>query len=249
MKKSIFTIIGLFAFTISFNFAHSAGFDCTQAQSWVEKTVCANTELSTLDGALAKKYQAQLTNDAANKNNIRQEQSQWLKFQRNTCKDESCLIQEYRERMGGRATLGTAWSYPVDFKDSELPGRTAFGDFYQPTNISTYNPANRQWSDKQAATNRISIHRIPGKPYLAIVDAELIFTNLHLCNISDHLAFWSKNHWVLNTDQQGETYELRLYPATQKGRSQLLLKDINNKYRELYCGMRGYFDGIVLESK
>ncbi len=60
-------------------------------------------------------------------------------------------------------------------------------------------------------------------------------------------AKWSQNHWIISDDQQDEAAELRLYPALYNGKTQLLLRDMDNRYRALHCGMRGYFDNMVLE--
>ena len=60
------------------------------------------------------------------------------------------------------------------------------------------------------------------------------------------MAIWSENHWTISDNQSDSTIELRLYPSIYKGKSQLLLKDTGDQFRWERCGVRGYFDGILL---
>ncbi|MGY4723928.1 lysozyme inhibitor LprI family protein [Burkholderia pyrrocinia] len=78
--------------------AHAAGFDCAKAASPTEKTICADTALSKLDGDLAaawKKALAKGGDTAA----LKAAQLKWLK-QRDQCgNDAPCLGDRYRERL------------------------------------------------------------------------------------------------------------------------------------------------------
>ncbi|WP_322081179.1 lysozyme inhibitor LprI family protein [Burkholderia sp. BCC1972] len=78
--------------------AHAAGFDCAKAASPTEKTICADTALSKLDGDLSaawKKALAKGGDTAA----LKAAQLKWLK-QRDQCgSDAPCLGDRYRERL------------------------------------------------------------------------------------------------------------------------------------------------------
>ncbi|WP_423760369.1 lysozyme inhibitor LprI family protein [Burkholderia sp. NLJ2] len=78
--------------------AHAAGFDCAKAASPTEKTICADTALSKLDGDLSaawKKALAKGGDTAA----LKAAQLKWLK-QRDQCgNDAPCLGDRYRERL------------------------------------------------------------------------------------------------------------------------------------------------------
>lgn len=250
MKKRPFVIIGILSTCFVAAYANAASFDCAKASTWIEKTICSNTELSKLDVTMAKQYKAEISSasDYEDSNahiiSTRNEQRDWLKFQRNTCKTKECLIREYKEHVGKRVL-----NYLKDSNSSELPNKQAFGTFYEDVNIAMYNPDIKAWDAAESTTNSISIHQVTNKPYMAVIEGELIFTNGHTCVIGDEGAVWADNHWAIRGDQYIKNAELRLYPVIHRGKVQLLLRDIDNRYRETSCGMRGYFDGKVFESK
>ena len=114
--------------------ANSASFDCTKATTWVEKTICESLELSKLDEAMAKKYKNNLVNHSDEdsktyKARVINEQKAWLKFQRNTCKEEACLLRECKERIEDKNDYGVAWRYPDELNRLNLPSKNAFGTF------------------------------------------------------------------------------------------------------------------------
>lgn len=247
MKKPSIIILSILGICILNSNANSASFDCKKAETWVEKTVCADPKLSKLDDAMAQKYKQNLadTSDKDDKNNLTIDQKLWLKFQRDTCKDTACLIREYREYLGEEVAYGVAWDLSDELNDSDLPSKNAFGEFSKTFEISMYNSDSGQ-NDTQEATNALSIYSVTKKPYLSVVDGVLFFNNFHTCEIGDSIATWSQNHWVISDNGQDEIIELRLYPTLYKGKTQWLLRDIDNQFREGRCGVRGYFEGIVL---
>lgn len=245
MKKILLTILSILGVCTLNSNANSASFDCNKATTWVEKTICANPELSKLDDAMAQKYEKNLadTSDKDYKNNLTIDQKLWLKFQRNTCKDIECLIREYKEYIGEK----TYRDWGNELSSSDLPDKNALGDFSQTVGISTYNPDIVGWDDAQDITNTVSIYSVAKRPDLSVIEGDLIFTNFHSCVIESNVATWAKNHWVIYDNSQDKEAELRLYPAFYKGKTQLLLKDIDYQFSSGRCGVQGYFDGIVLE--
>ena len=250
MKKSTVAIITTLGVCLLSTHANSASFDCKKASTWVEKTICESTELSNLDEAMAKKYKNDLVNESDDKDSkdwVIYEQRTWLKFQRNTCKDTACLIREYKERVEDTVHYGVAWNFPDELSSSDLPSKSSFGEFSKNFQISIYNVDGKRKNTLQDATNTLSINKVGNKPYLSIIEGVLIFTNAHTCEIETSKAIWSQNHWIISDEQQNEATELHLYPASHQGKTQLVLTDPDNQFREQHCGMRGYFDGIVLE--
>ncbi|HEX7816544.1 lysozyme inhibitor LprI family protein [Dyella sp.] len=78
--------------------AHAASFDCAKASSTAEKAVCADADLSQLDGDLGKAF-VQAMSAAGNSDALRTSQRAWLK-QRDACgSDKRCLQRSYRQRL------------------------------------------------------------------------------------------------------------------------------------------------------
>ena len=249
MKKLTLTIISILGISLLSTYANSASFDCNKASTWVEKNICKSPELSKLDEAMAKKYRKGLTNAANDedseiyKNNAIIDQKLWLNFQRNTCKDIKCLIREYKEYIEDK----TYDDWNDELSPSDMPDKNAFGEFSKKHQMSIYNPETNRQENAAMATNSVTINRVNNKPYLSIIEGDLVFENAHTCGIEDSVATWSQNHWVIHDNSQDKDAELRLYPAPYKGKIQLLLKDINYQFSSGRCGVRGYFDGILLE--
>src|SRR3990167_2752754 len=75
-----------------------AGFDCQQAKSPVENLICSNSSLSQLDGMLSKLYSATVKANPDEKC-IKDEQIDWLKKSRNSCRTVVCLKEAYYKRI------------------------------------------------------------------------------------------------------------------------------------------------------
>lgn len=75
-------------------------FDCAKATTLVENAICQDLELGALDGTLAEQYQAvwRATSGESARQALKKSQRAWL-AKRNQCKDRSCLVSAYRERL------------------------------------------------------------------------------------------------------------------------------------------------------
>lgn len=78
--------------------AYAASFDCSKAQTKVEKLICADAELSKLDEDLAAAYTNALKEDGKAAS-VRRAQKQWVK-ERNGCVDAACVKNAYQSRAG-----------------------------------------------------------------------------------------------------------------------------------------------------
>lgn len=101
---SIFYRRPLAVFIISlglFNFAPAqaiaASFTCEKTVTQIEKKICADPELSSLDEKLAVAYQKAL-GAATDKKSAQRRQRAWLST-RNTCQDQVCLVTAYETRL------------------------------------------------------------------------------------------------------------------------------------------------------
>jgi uncharacterized protein len=92
-----YTLLALFFLTFSLQ-SHSASFDCAKAKSFIEKEICSNQELGSLDEKLAESYKNAISS-RSNASDITNEQRKWLREVRNTCTDTNCLVKSYQSRI------------------------------------------------------------------------------------------------------------------------------------------------------
>jgi uncharacterized protein YecT (DUF1311 family) len=73
-------------------------FDCAKARTVQEKMICASPELSRLDDSIATLF-VLIRKSAAKPEEIKLEQTAWLKVSRNACKTPEQLLQTMQERL------------------------------------------------------------------------------------------------------------------------------------------------------
>ena len=78
--------------------AYSASFDCSKSAGNIEKLVCSNPRLSQLDETLAILYKKALAESPV-PDDSREQQRNWIKGWRDSCKDASCLENAYTSRL------------------------------------------------------------------------------------------------------------------------------------------------------
>jgi uncharacterized protein len=118
--------------------AHAASFDCKKARTQVEKTICADAELSQLDEELTSAYRDAMGKAVqSDKDTIRKEQADWLNNRNKVCgsipgrgrtePDGVCLKTAYEYRIwklapardesnplrAGRYRVGWGWDLPL----------------------------------------------------------------------------------------------------------------------------------------
>jgi uncharacterized protein len=110
MKGLFFSLlVQIFAVSI----ASAASYDCTKATFTVEKVVCGNPSLSTLDDQLAQAYKnARAT--SANLDQLKNDQIAWIKSNRLCEANVACIENSYKSRI-------TALGGAVTPKAAELP--------------------------------------------------------------------------------------------------------------------------------
>lgn len=102
----------------------AANFDCAKATTKVEKLICDNAEISTLDDDLGKMYQNALNkSNAEQKQHLGANQRHWLKNIRNACQEAGCVKLAYQSRIRELMTdFPLAASAPSTDATKEMPG-------------------------------------------------------------------------------------------------------------------------------
>lgn len=98
---------GFVCLFLAWSAVHAASFDCAKASTSIEKTICADSQLSDLDSKLMQAYRQTLS-AAGNGDAVKAEQRAWLLQVRNECQDAACLKLAYSDRIA--ALAGTAVS-------------------------------------------------------------------------------------------------------------------------------------------
>lgn len=88
---------------------NAASFDCKKAGNFIEHSICNDAELSKLDDDLAIAYKSSMKSHA-DKNQLKSEQLEWMKKERNVCKDVECLKKSYSNRIAALKSNGNSKS-------------------------------------------------------------------------------------------------------------------------------------------
>ena len=117
LRKAAFAASALLA---AFNSpAPGASFDCAKAGTAVEKTICGDAELSSLDEHLSRYYAVALEQAGAGAACLKGDQRSWVKTIRNPCgADAQCLTAAYLQRL---AALDGFQPGASALKNIELP--------------------------------------------------------------------------------------------------------------------------------
>lgn len=97
MRISIIAALFLLTLLIT-NKSDSASFDCTHASTTVERLICKDSELSSLDEQISVIYGRALAIDPKPER-LRSGQRKWLQGDRNKCIDSRCLKEVYEARL------------------------------------------------------------------------------------------------------------------------------------------------------
>ena len=101
--------------------SYAAGFDCTKASSYVEKTICSTPELSSLDDQVSALYRQAIQTHPADLSSIRKAQLSWLKEVRNASTSAEALQHAYTSRIAALNALLNGSSAPVTTTQQSQP--------------------------------------------------------------------------------------------------------------------------------
>jgi uncharacterized protein len=124
-----------------FGAARAASFDCALAKTGIEKAICGNDELSTLDEYLGRYYAAARETLKPAEKCLITDQRTWIRTKRNPCKDAACLRTAYLERL---ASLDPLQPGATAIRDIELPATRALAWIIQPAADTEAAPASKK---------------------------------------------------------------------------------------------------------
>ena len=85
---------------------HATGFNCANAKTFIDKTICADARLSMLDADLNtvfREAQSEMSGvdgeTGKRMDPVGAEQKQWIRKIRNKCQDKICLVNVYEKRI------------------------------------------------------------------------------------------------------------------------------------------------------
>ena len=120
--------------------AQSASFACDLARSTVEKAICSDPELSTLDEHLGRYYSAARSALESADSCLVSDQRIWLRAQRDSCNDADCLRQAYLRRL---AELDPLQPGVTAIRNIELPSVKALVWIVPPAADQVAAPVNK----------------------------------------------------------------------------------------------------------
>lgn len=120
--------------------AQSASFACDLARSTVEKAICSDPELSTLDEHLGRYYSAARSALESAGSCLASDQRNWLRAQRDSCNDADCLRQAYLRRL---AELDPLQPGVTAIRNIELPSVKALVWIVPPAADQVAAPVNK----------------------------------------------------------------------------------------------------------
>jgi uncharacterized protein len=114
--------------------ADAASFDCHKAATPIEKTICANAELSKLDSTMAKEYAKALRGDKDRTQCLRDGQRDWLSSLSSSCQAEvNCLTTKYQDRINLFSALSASEAEGTNFALDNISKHYRFAlHLYQP---------------------------------------------------------------------------------------------------------------------
>ena len=98
MKVNKKFLIAYFISFIIFDTLQAASFDCAKKLTSVENMICNDSKLSKLDEDLASLYKSALKS-TDDKEKLKNEQKDWLKYDRNSCEGVECLEEAYNNQI------------------------------------------------------------------------------------------------------------------------------------------------------
>ena len=101
-SRTVFFVVAmLFSYSV-----FAVSFDCSNAATFVERTICSDDELGRMDDALTENYIGMMHSDfGGSVEELKREKIRWIK-QRNQCKTRQCIVDAYKKRLDETCDYG-----------------------------------------------------------------------------------------------------------------------------------------------
>lgn len=154
---------------------HAQSFDCSKAQTGIEKAICASPILIAQDTALAASYRqavADLNGDPTKLNDLRQQQRRWLADRNKSCVDTDpvklsiCLTASYQTRLAAlKAGISSPSQKPTASAQIAEPAASTAPETQSAAAQGTSSPSTAAASQPAAAK---TLPRPVSQPHLAL---------------------------------------------------------------------------------
>lgn len=145
----------------------AAGFDCAKATAPMEKRICADPEVSDLDGRLAEAFRQALA-ASVDKPALRAAQRAWIKT-RDACPDAACLRLAYADRLAQLQSATAAASAKTAPAPSRSLSRQAWYD-----RLKWPKDCEEEYQERPSKDDPgVEVHALEGTTRLAIVGCGL----------------------------------------------------------------------------
>jgi uncharacterized protein len=103
LPRNLLAIALLLTILLPTSRAQAVMFDCKKGSSFVEKVICSDSRLSSMDDQVGRLYKEALAK-SSDDDAVRDEQKAWLKS-RNQCKDSDCIMKAYTDRISALSAM------------------------------------------------------------------------------------------------------------------------------------------------
>lgn len=146
--------------------SHAAGFDCRRARTQVEKTICADAELSRLDSEMNELYR-QIRAETRGVDGetgwqvdpVASENARWLEG-RNQCRDAACIRSAYQQRI---AQLRRDWAQALPPAQTAAPAKSK--NDYRYDRHGDFNVFIADFRKAVAADDRAAVAKMTAQPF------------------------------------------------------------------------------------
>lgn len=214
--------------------SNATSFDCKKAALPVEKLICQNADLGRLDDNLTATFKA-TQKESGDADPLVNDQKQWLKNERNRCRDVTCLMAAYQQRIEALRK----WNEPST--DTDIAGNyhVVRGNFIYNSETQKNEPVKTEdcLSLSSAGQNQLRFSFF------------LIGANGHTCQMEGVATAAPSGYEFKAAESADKDLPKDCVLRFKVKRNTIELEDVNNACHAYSCGMRASIDGTAFGRK